>query len=291
MHVGHIILLTVVEYISQLEGEIAGKVNENHDLRIQNKALLEENTRLSDLTRMLLSSSAFSSFLDTLASNPAAISQRTTTPGPLQEHPQQHQQADQPHEISKDVNGYPAHHQMQHVGMTMVPEQNMDIAMLGLTANGGYHYQPQVYSVFSMPETAFDTELLSGKSSEVFAETFESEDEKVELPIVECVPVVEIDIQPTETASECAEVVDEEFDADPTFTLFASSSVTTSPSAPVKLPDFSHLTVKPQQYELVVSHSTTHTSDQDNILVCRMLKLCDSLETTVSRLEHLTLEL
>merc|ERR1712230_262179 len=76
------------EYIGQLEGEIAVKVNENTDLRNQNRALMEENTRLSDLTRMLLSSPSFSGFLDTLASNPAAAQ----TAQAVQQQPQQVEQ-------------------------------------------------------------------------------------------------------------------------------------------------------------------------------------------------------
>ncbi|KUJ21705.1 uncharacterized protein LY89DRAFT_380751 [Mollisia scopiformis] len=144
------------EYISQLEGEIATKVNENQDLRSQNRALMEENTRLSDLTRMLLSSPSFSGFLDTLASNPAAAQ---TAQGVVQQ-PQAQPQQQQQQQLRKDINPYAAQSQMQQqqIGMAMIPEQSMDFSMLDLGNDGFPAYQPQVFSVLSIPEAVIDTE-------------------------------------------------------------------------------------------------------------------------------------
>src|SRR5438874_1734309 len=62
-------LTASIEYISQLEGEVAAKTTEANDLQIQNRALMEENARLTDLTRMLLSSPHFSSFLGDISVN------------------------------------------------------------------------------------------------------------------------------------------------------------------------------------------------------------------------------
>ncbi|TVY64212.1 BZIP-type transcription factor [Lachnellula suecica] len=259
------------EYIGQLEGEIATKVNENQDLRSTNRALMEENTRLSDLTRMLLSSPSFSGFLDTLSQNPAAAqtAQQVTQPRVEQ---QQQQQA--PRQVRKDVNPYAAqqHMQQQHIGMTMIPEHNMDFSMLDLNADGGFSYQPQVFSVLSLPETTIDSEVLSGKSSN-FA-TLDSATEKVELPTVERMP------EPTVPAK-AVEVVDEEFDSDPAFALYASSP---APSTPAFSFDFSTLDIsaKPSQYELVVKSSTN-----DEACMRKMERLAARMDAAAERIANL----
>jgi len=269
------------EYISQLEGEIAAKVNENQDLRSTNRALMEENTRLSDLTRMLLSSPSFSGFLDTLSQNPAAAqtAQQVTQP-----RAEQQQQA--PQQVRKDVNPYAAQQRMQqqHIGMTMIPEHTMDFSMLDLNSDGGFSYQPQVFSVLSLPETSIDTELLSGKSSNSFT-ALPSDDEKVELPAIERMP----EAAPEEAPAKAVEVVDEEFDSDPTFALYTSSP---APSAAASTPapkDFSFdfstidITAKPSQYELVVS------SVSDDACMRKVERLAAEMDAAVERLEKLTM--
>jgi hypothetical protein len=52
------------EYIGQLESEVAGKANENVELKRKLNAVEAENKSLKELTRMLLASPQFSSFLD-----------------------------------------------------------------------------------------------------------------------------------------------------------------------------------------------------------------------------------
>lgn len=237
------------EYIGQLEGEIAAKVNENTDLRAQNRALMEENTRLSDLTRMLLSSPSFSGFLDTLSQNPAAQQQPAPTTAPVQQ---------QERQVRKDVNPYAAQQQLQqlqqpHIGITMIPEHTMDFSMLDLNSDGGFSYQPQVYSVLSLPETVIDSEVLSGKSSS-FTSSLRSDDVKVELPTIERAPTAVVAVEEVKS-----EIVDEEFDANPEFALYASTS---SPATTVtKNQEFditalvSSLPSKPVQYELIVEPS------------------------------------
>ncbi|EHL03746.1 putative Cyclic AMP-responsive element-binding protein 3-like protein 3 [Glarea lozoyensis 74030] len=246
------------EYISQLEGEIAGKVNENQDLRSQNRALLEENTRLSDLTRMLLSSPSFSGFLDTLSQNPAAAQTAQQVTQPRVEQQQQPQR-----QVRKDVNPYAAaaqQMQQQQIGMTLIPEHNMDFSMLDLNVDGAYSYQPQVFSVLSMPETVIDSEILSGKTNTPFT-PLACQEEKVELPTVERVPEVAVVEEPVKSV----EVVDEEFDADPTFALFCSSSVTATPVAEPKEFIFDlasiDVTAKPSQYELVTAQIDNSCTD------------------------------
>ncbi|KAH8883045.1 hypothetical protein GQ53DRAFT_435530 [Thozetella sp. PMI_491] len=199
------------EYITQLEAEIAGKVNENGDLRAHNRALVEENKRLSDLTRMLLSSPSFSDFLDRLSTNPQVIPQQQAQP----------QQQEQARQVPKDVNPYGA--QQQQIGMAMIPEQSMDFSLMGLEGNAseGFTYQPQVYAVLETPEVTIDFSVLSGKTSNFVGEQFDSEDEKVEMPIIERPAPV----QEAEPVSIAPVVVDEEFENDPAFALYHAEPV------------------------------------------------------------------
>ncbi|KAK2629378.1 hypothetical protein QTJ16_000198 [Diplocarpon rosae] len=257
------------EYIGQLEGEIAVKLNENTDLRAQNRALMEENTRLSDLTRMLLSSPSFSGFLDTLASNPAAAQ----TAQAIQQPPPPPQGA------RKDVNPYAGQPQMppppQHIGMTMIPEHHMDFAMLDITPS--YSYQPQVFSVLSLPETVIDPEILSGKSTCSFT-PLSSDDEKVELPTLERIPA------PHPDQLELPAGVDEEFDADPAFALYAVSPAAPEPKTELPRPDLSflhRLSPKPAHYELV-------SRADDEAALRRVERLTRDLDACVERLLSLT---
>ncbi|POS74007.1 hypothetical protein DHEL01_v207595 [Diaporthe helianthi] len=203
------------EYITQLEAEIAGKVTENGDLRAQNRALIDENKRLSDLTRMLLSSPSFSDFLERLSTNPAAASQ----PAPQVDQRQEARQA------PKDVNPYAAHQQVQRqqIGLTMLPEQNLEFSMVGVDAEA-YNYQPQVYAVLETPEPVIDVSVLAGKSSNFVGEDFNSEhDEKIGMPLVER-PMVAEEKPSAPKAPQSPVIVDEQFENDPEYALYHGSS-------------------------------------------------------------------
>ena len=119
----------------------------------------------------------------------------------------------------------------------------MDFSMLDLNENGAFSYQPQVFSVLSLPDAVIDTDILSGKSSSFTP--LASDDEKVELPKVERMPVSK-----TETV-ELPEVVDEEFDADPAFALYAYTSTVKS-ELELDLSFLANLSLKPSNFELVV---------------------------------------
>jgi hypothetical protein len=241
---------------------------------------MDENTRLSDLTRMLLSSPSFSGFLDTLATNPAAAQTAQAVQQPQQQVEQQQQPQRQ---VRKDVNPYAAQQQMQHIGMTMIPEQTMDFSMLDLN-NDTFSYQPQVFSVLSMPETVIDSEVLSGKAPSFSSLT--SDDEKVELPTVERMPV-------SETAKvELPVIDDEEFDADPTYALFASSPAAPTATKPAELDIDSlirNISLKPSNYELtVVSEVSEAVSDA---AMKRVERLAADMDACVERLMGLTMHL
>ncbi|KAG9246022.1 putative cyclic AMP-responsive element-binding protein 3-like protein 3 [Calycina marina] len=251
------------EYIGQLEGEIAQKVNENTDLRSQNRALLEENTRLSDLTRMLLSSPSFSGFLDTLSQNPTTAQSKSL---------HQLQQTQQPQQqVRKDVNPYAQ--QQQHIGMTLTPEQNIDFSTLDLGTN--YGYQPQVFSVHSIPETILDAETLSGKPTSAAVST---NAEKIEIPVIERSPIESE--APIEIVTSPIEGDDEEFDRQ--FELYATSTVSTPVSKPAAQLDFTGLLfsipAKPTQYTLILESSP---NDRE---VESALRNCSRLSESIDRL-------
>ncbi|KAI0007231.1 hypothetical protein F4779DRAFT_629262 [Xylariaceae sp. FL0662B] len=169
------------EYISQLESEIATRISENGDLRLQNRTLMEENRRLCDLTRTLLSSPSFAGFLDHLSSNPSPVHV------PQRPQPPVEQRQPEPRQAPKDANPFPgqmAQHRQQ-IGMVMIPEQNVDLSMLSLNSDV-FNYQPQVFTVLEtsdVPEIDLDT--LAGKPSTFVDESLSSDNEKPEAPVLE----------------------------------------------------------------------------------------------------------
>src|SRR5256885_6591869 len=112
IHITDPSLTNYLEYIGQLEGEVAAKVQEANDLRVQNRQLMEENTRLSDLTRMLLSSQAFSGFLNELSQN--GMPAPSTTAATASQPQSQTQSQAQPQPTKKDVNPHQATRQAQN---------------------------------------------------------------------------------------------------------------------------------------------------------------------------------
>ncbi|OBT79162.1 hypothetical protein VF21_01792 [Pseudogymnoascus sp. 05NY08] len=269
------------EYIGQLEGEIATRVNENTDLRNQNRELLSENKRLADLTRMLLSSPSFSGFLDTLSTNPNPVErqQQATPPVVEQQHQQQQQQA------PKDPNPY-AQQQQQNLDMNinyaMIPDAApLDFSLLDLNTHD-FIYQPQVFSVHSVEEVRFDASVLSGKPSS----TFEAEEDKLELPLF--TPAAEPTRAPVAAKSMDAAVeeVDEEFDSDPMFSLFAPSS--SAASAPLPL-DTAALIAAIQPAKEMLRFELVDQEESERRFL-RVQRLGKGIEAVVARLEGLGLE-
>lgn len=69
-----------------------------------------------------------------------------------------------------------------HVGMTMVPETNLDLSMLNLgrdqwspSNSQDFSFSPQVYAVLALPEEpVFSANVLSGKNDEFISESTKS---------------------------------------------------------------------------------------------------------------------
>lgn len=248
---------------------------------------MEENKRLSDLTRMLLSSPSFSTFLDHLSQNPNAAPQQQQLAAQLeQRQPEQRQQ------MPKDVNAYAAARQaqQQQIGMVMIPEQTMDFSMLNIAESSeAYNYQPQVFTVLETPEMPeIDMAILSGKTSEAASDCYEST-EKVEISVPE-VPVLlesakaQVPNAPMEQAE--AEKVVADLDADIFDDETSSSTVTRT------LADGLSSVVIPSEkasvYELVNSSQEEAVASD---ALARVSRLTASIEATMERLERLTSDL
>ncbi|KAL2197086.1 hypothetical protein P885DRAFT_60474 [Corynascus similis CBS 632.67] len=104
------------EYISWLEGQLTDRVNETGLLRAQNQALIEENARLTGLTKMLLSSEHFRDMLADLSSNPQKLADLRSA-GEPQAQQQARQQAEREAQMQarlqadKDANPHLAEQQ------------------------------------------------------------------------------------------------------------------------------------------------------------------------------------
>ncbi|KAK1754433.1 hypothetical protein QBC47DRAFT_402849 [Echria macrotheca] len=271
------------EYITQLESEIANKVNENGILRTENRALTEEVKRLTDLTHMLLSSPSFSDFLDRLSANPQQIQQSQ---------PAQPQQQETGRQARKDANPYAALNEFQHqqIGVAMMPEQPIDFSTVVMDSNNNtFSYQPQVFAVLNTPEPTLDASILSGKPSLV-DEQFDVEEEKVEMPIIERpAPVAEKEAPPTP--------VDEQFENDPAFALYHDSPATeTKPPVELDTEGLSDLDIfggiEPEKvlarYELV---NVTEEDAAATLAMARVQRISANLECVRARLESLTVGL
>lgn len=275
------------EYISQLEAEIAGKVTENGDLKAQNRALQEENKRLADLTRMLLSSPSFSDFLERMTPNAGHVPQ----PAPQVEQRQESRQ------VPKDVNPYVGQQQTQHqnIGMAMIPEQTMDFSMLSLDTDSAFSFQPQVYAVLETPEISIDTSVLSGKTSNFVGSC--DDEEKVEMPIIEH-PVE--DKKRTEVVAPT--IVDDEFESDPTFALYhdVPKSVAERVEEPREIDTdaFSHVDIfggiEPEKalarYDLVDATEEKVREAEASLVLARVERIAANLDIIATRLGMLSFD-
>ena len=269
------------EYIGQLEGELAVKNQEANDLRAHNRQLLEENTRLTDLTRMLLSSQAFSGFLNDLSAN--GMPAPATTTAPAQVKTQSHR---------KDVHPHPAVRQSQgqkaQVGMAMVPESAVDFSMLEIPASNNWNASLgmnnfQVCAVMDVPQgPAVDSALLSGKASN-FVELRSELAKPKDLPVLES-PPFQVDEKLTSAA---ATAINYDVDFDETaFSLFVDSSPAV-PSATlpksIACSGNHQLNEKPSLVNLVIEDS-----DGDDVTSARLERMCLRLDILCDRISAFT---
>lgn len=283
------------EYISQLEGEVQQKVNEAAELKLQNRALMEENARFRSLSEKLLAHAAFRPFLEELSRDPEMASSFAAVVNNSVPASQSQSATPQP-QIKKDPNPYENFNgaqfsqNTQHVGMTLVPEPQVDFSQLSWGINNmglqqQNSFQPQVFAVTSIPEEPVDISVLSGKyaaEEEAVEETFESA--KADLPAEIETPAKDMPAEVEEKAVEPT-VETADFDAeDPAFTLFASSApASAEPTLDDAMTLLSHLpTEKPSHFEMVSSNESAEMSTVFDKSCARLDAACRRLDSLFS---------
>ncbi|KAL8711228.1 MAG: hypothetical protein Q9220_004373 [cf. Caloplaca sp. 1 TL-2023] len=187
------------EYIGQLEGELAAKAAEADELRAKNHDLMSENTRLTDLTRMLLAAPAFNTFLDDM--NKTEDQSSLSLAGLQQETPAPKVEDSEPIP-AKDVSPHQPSLQRENsrgdaqIGMALMPEsyQNFNATHTSWADNMDFGlYDAQVYAVTSLPEYPIidqsDASLLSGKPTSCLGSLL-SDTAKSDSPSIEPMPML-----------------------------------------------------------------------------------------------------
>ncbi|KAI9761878.1 MAG: hypothetical protein M1835_008108 [Candelina submexicana] len=287
------------EYIGQLEGELATKANEMSILKEQNRALMDENAKLTNLTRMLLSSPAFSTFVDEMSTGGLAS---LSAPMPEQSN-SGHTESSQP-TAPKDVNPCQVSQKLQsqqsdgqHVGLAIMPDNPIDFSTLDIN-NSPWDTrilpwptnQPQVFSLLELPVgPAVDTAVLSGKSSNSVGPCFASQECKDERPTLVAMPSVHQEVDESSDVKD--PIINVDFDeSDPSFALYADSPPLSEPAA-IKPPhrvlgkinaekDFSRLTIIP------TINSSADKLGTNNME--RVERICRSMDAAFGRIEKMT---
>jgi hypothetical protein len=268
---------------------------------------MAENTRLSDLTRMLLASPAFSTFLNDLSgsvpssSTPAqASSSSGQTPTTKTE-----QTPSRPH---KDVNPHQVALQQarnsqpndQQVGMILMPEPSTDYTAFD-TNNPGWTdnnmdfslYDAQVFAVTEIPEgPSFDqlnSDILSGKSSNTVG-SYAANDCKGDALVIELMPSLPSEAENVPEANESND--DFEFDeSDPAFALFADSLSTSQPT-PLEPQEqiFGSIGVEKAfgRVELVLQDELCDDEQVSSTTMERFQRLCSIMEAASERISAVT---
>lgn len=270
---------------------MAARTNEAHELRMQNHQLYEENARLNDLARMLLSSPHFANFLNEMPDNTVSPQIQAAPPQQQSQAQPQPQPQPQPQETTpqpnmqampKDTN-HGQEFQMQQnpqVSMVMVPNPSMDAPMMNNGAwNSGidmnYGNTP-VFAVLDVPEgPVLDIEALSGKSSSPLSSKDES-------PVLDR-PEFGASAQQSDIGVANPNVEIDE--TDPAFALFVDSPAPSS--APVDVASFDGVGIEKAapHFELVVDQSSSQsTAAAQN----RFNYLCASMEAAFQRVSLVT---
>lgn len=273
------------EYIGQLEGEVAVKVNEANELRVQNRALMEENARSQAFIERLLRHQAFAPFLEDLVQEAKAIPSSTPTVPTSNSASFQSQQF-----------GSMSQAENTHVGMTMVPETQVDFSMLNLNTNnnGGNNWgvnngftfqQPRVFAVLEVPEgpsNPLDTEAMSGKG---YSAIFDAEEDSSAEEVKPEYPVIERPVQSEQPTTVAVEDVEEE---DSEYALYFSSPAP-SAVAPVSVPLENHEQLFANPEKALAHYSLTISDEaQETRLAERLERKIAAMEPVLQRLAALT---
>ena len=271
-----------------------------------------ENAKLTDLTRLLLASPAFNSFVEELS---GGNSQATITES---EQSFSHTPKLEPQQsnIKKDINPRQAPQPSQgegndlEIGMTLLPDNYAssnpaDSSWLSNMESDLYDTQVytltsmpegpalQVYAITSIPEgpilDKIDTRLLAGKSSDIVHSCF-SDDSKHDLPFMERMPSfleeAKLDAPYVESQGEI------EFDeSDPAFALYNDTprSYLVTPKSPEEQIFGSIQPEKAlERIELTLIDDLPETSKVSAATMERFLRLCSSMEAASRRVAAVT---
>ncbi|KAI9808103.1 MAG: hypothetical protein M1825_004560 [Sarcosagium campestre] len=291
------------EYIGQLEAEIAAKVNEANDVRAENHALREENTRLSDLTRMLLSSPAFSGFLDNLSNSGAAAATAVAEPPVPTAESTSRSEPIRPN-TRKDANPRTVAQQQQaqaskqggtHVGMTFVPDSTVDFSMLDISGSGAWagndlgsglwgSNQPQVFSVTEVPHgpavDLIDADALSGKSASPVDSLLSALGAKGDFPVIQALPSTTGPIEEKQTFD-----VPEEAGSN---ACTQSFDLYLNPPTPAELCSTADKPARSDRVTLPPILTGDKAEHGDILAASKLQRLCASADAACQRLERLT---
>ena len=270
---------------------------------------MAENTRLADLSRMLLSSPAFSTFLNDLSSTgPASLSSSSSAP-PFTT-PSSTASSNLPRPSArKDVNPQQAAVQQAQsqqpdpqIGMALMPETNFNYAALQSNNNTWANhmdmslYDAQVFAVTELPQgpavdEQLDTDVLSGKSSNVVG-SYSVEECKDEAPAIESMPAAEKaeDVSKVSSSSDDDVELDE---SDPAFALFIDCppSTVSVPKPGDELFGGIELEKAFSRLEIVVEDESGEVCEISTATMERFERLCSILEASSDRITALSCRL
>jgi len=273
------------------------KVNEANELRTQNRLLMEENARSRAFIERLLRHQAFTPFLEELSrdeslqlktpmtSMPSSSAPAATAPAPAQFPPQQ------------QFNGMSQAENTQ-VGMNMVPEPQIDFAMLNINnsnnnnnnnagnwgVNNGFSFQqPVAFAITELPEgpaNPLDTEAMSGKG---YSALFHGEDD-TPIEAKTDYPVIERPAQSSQTVVTVDEADDEE---DEEYSLYFSSPARPTTTVSTPLEDQENLFSNPDK---ALAHYSLVIPDEANEahLADRLQRKIAAMSTVMQRVADIT---
>jgi hypothetical protein len=269
---------------------------------------MAENTRLTDLTRMLLSSPAFSTFLNDLSDTGAPTSMpeharpQTQIPTPQPQSATLHKDVNPNQVTSRHSQG--SQQNNMHVGLTMIPEESSFDYNAAVAINTGYNnnvdfgglYDAQVYAITSVPEgpavDLIDFTMLHGKKTNSINSYSNTDDSKDVIATLDCMPIANKAEWP-----ELLDVPSEEDDidvSDPVFALFVdrpSTSLSCSAfSAAPKGCIFGEIELEKAfgRVELIVEEDVNERTGVSSATIERFERLCSRLDASSASITAIT---
>ena len=142
----------MLEYIGQLEAEVANKTSEAAELRAENTTLKSELQQLQDFTRSLLRSPAFSSFLAEFEKQQATTA--CSTPAP-----------EEPIAMPTIPEPQPNYNKDPNPNTLNLVNDDWALAYAPVAGAPMWGTTPQVYAVYDIPQGPNNIQDLSGKAT------------------------------------------------------------------------------------------------------------------------------